>query len=64
MIYLKWKLYEGVLGTGPERDLTDRGAGHTVAAWCADSDGYRVGYAENTAKYGTWDTLGVFYRDL
>lgn len=62
MIYLKWKLSEGTLGTGPERDLTDRGAGHTFAAWCADSDGYRVGYAENSVDLSdleTWDVTEI-----
>ena len=62
MIYLKWKLSEGRLGTGPERDLTDRGAGHTFATWAADEEGYRVGYADNSVDLSdleTWDVSEI-----
>jgi len=57
MIYLKWKLSEGVWGTGPEGEIGDRG-GHAEAGPYADSDGYRIGYLTATADLTgleTWD---------
>ena len=43
MTYLKWKLSEGVWGTGPEGTIADRG-GRAEASWAVDNDGYRIGY--------------------
>jgi hypothetical protein len=57
MIYLKWKLSEGVWGTGPEGEIGDRG-GLADAGWAVDDDGYRIGYLPQTAALtglGTWD---------
>ena len=57
MIYLKWKLSEGVWGTGPEGEIDDRG-GHAEAGWAVDDDGYRIGYLTVTADLTgleTWD---------
>ena len=57
MIYLKWKLSEGVWGTGPEGEIDDRG-GHAEAGWAVDDDGYRIGYLTQTAALTgleTWD---------
>ena len=57
MIYLKWKLSEGVWGTGPEGEIDDRG-GLADAGWAVDDDGYRIGYLPQTAALtglGTWD---------
>ena len=48
MIYLKWKLSDGVWGTGPEGTIADRG-GHAEAGWAVDNDGYRIGYLTQTA---------------
>jgi len=52
MIYLKWKLSDGVSGTGPEPVLdTPR-----VSAY-VDAAGYRIGYAGDapTLTGGVWD---------
>jgi len=57
MIYLKWKLSEGVWGTGPEGEIFDRG-GRADAGSHRDDDGYRIGYLTETADLtdlGTWD---------
>ena len=57
MIYLKWKLSDGVSGTGPEATIADRG-GLADASWAVDDDGYRIGYLTQTANLddlGTWD---------
>ena len=53
MIYLKWKLSEGIWGTGPEDEIAARG-GHAEAGWAVDDDGYRIGYLTATA---TWTDL-------
>ena len=57
MTYLKWKLSEGVWGTGPEHEIDTRG-GRAEAGWAVDNDGYRIGYLTQTADLtglGTWD---------
>ena len=57
MTYLKWKLSEGVWGTGPEETIDARG-GHAEAGWAVDDDGYRIGYLTQTADLTgleTWD---------
>lgn len=57
MIYLKWKLSEGRLGTGPEETIADRG-GRAEASWAVDDDGYRIGYLTEVADLSglsTWD---------
>ncbi len=57
MIYLKWKLSNGVWGTGPEGEIADRG-GLADAGWAVDDDGYRIGYLPQTAALTgleTWD---------
>jgi hypothetical protein len=57
MIYLKWKLSDGVWGTGPEGEIDDRG-GHAEAGAAVDNDGYRIGYLTTTAALTgleTWD---------
>jgi len=57
MIYLKWKLSDGVSGTGPEETIADRG-GHADASWAVDAAGYRIGYLTQTANLDdltTWD---------
>lgn len=57
MNYLKWKLSEGVWGTGPETTIDARG-GHAAPAWAVDDDGYRIGYLTVTADLTgleTWD---------
>jgi len=48
MIYLNWKLSEGVWGTGPEGEIDIRG-GRAEAGWAVDDDGYRIGYLTQTA---------------
>jgi hypothetical protein len=61
MTYLKWKLSEGTWGTGPERDVVDRG-GMLRAGWAVDDDGYRIGYLTQTAALTgleTWDVTEV-----
>jgi hypothetical protein len=61
MIYLKWKLSDGMGGTGPEGEIDDRG-GHAEAGWAVDDDGYRIGYLTQTADLiglGTWDVSEV-----
>jgi len=57
MTYLKWKLSEGTLGTGPEGVVAARG-GHAEAGWAVDDDGYRIGYLTQIADLTgleTWD---------
>ena len=57
MIYLKWKLSDGVSGTGPESTIADRG-GLAEAGWAVDAAGYRIGYLTQTcdlAGLDTWD---------
>jgi len=57
MTYLKWKLSEGVWGTGPEGTIADRG-GRAEASWAVDNDGYRIGYlnvAADLTGLETWD---------
>ena len=57
MIYLKWKLSDGVWGTGPEETIAAR-SGHAEASWAVDDDGYRIGYLTQTATLTgleTWD---------
>ena len=57
MVYLKWKLSDGVWGTGPEGAIADRG-GLAEAGWAVDSDGYRIGYLTQAADLTgleTWD---------
>ena len=57
MNYLKWKLSDGVWGTGPEETIADRG-GHAEAGWAVDDDGYRIAYLTQTADLTgleTWD---------
>jgi hypothetical protein len=57
MTYLKWKLSEGVWGTGPEGVVAARG-GHAEAGWAVDDDGYRIGYLTQIAALTgleTWD---------
>ena len=61
MIYLKWKLSEGIWGTGPEGEIAARG-GHAEAGWAVDDDGYRIGYLTATATLTdleTWDLSEV-----
>jgi len=61
MIYLKWKLSDGVWGTGPEETIADRG-GHAEAGWAVDAAGYRIGYLTQTANLDgleTWDVTEV-----
>ena len=61
MIYLKWKLSEGIWGTGPEGEIGSRG-GHAEAGWAVDDDGYRIGYMTKTADLTdleTWDLSEV-----
>ena len=61
MIYLKWKLSEGIWGTGPEDEIAARG-GHAEAGWAVDEDGYRIGYLTATATLTdleTWDVSEV-----
>ncbi len=48
MIYLKWRMSDGQLGTGPESTIADRG-GSVHAGWAVDNDGYRIGYLTQTA---------------
>ena len=54
MRYLKWKLSEGLSGTGPEADL-NKGCHITVGAY-VDSDGYRMGYLPelDLSSMGEW----------
>ena len=57
MIYLKWKLSDGVSGTGPEATVADRG-GKAEASEYVDSSGYHIGYLTTTADLTgleTWD---------
>ena len=57
MIYLKWRMSDGRLGTGPEGEIHDRG-GRAHAGWAVDNDGYRIGYLTQTADLTgleTWD---------
>ena len=61
MIYLKWKLSEGIWGTGPEDEIAARG-GHAEAGWAVDDDGYRIGYLTATVTLTdleTWDVSEV-----
>jgi len=61
VIYLKWKLSDGVWGTGPEETIADRG-GHAEAGWAVDAAGYRIGYLTQTATLTgleTWDVTTV-----
>ena len=61
MIYLKWKLSNGVSGTGPEKEIHDRG-GLAEAGWAVDADGYRIGYLIEGADLTgleTWDVTEV-----
>ena len=61
MIYLKWRLSEGTTGTGPERDVVDRG-GMLRAGWAVEDDGYRIGYLTQTTDWTgleTWDVTEV-----
>ena len=55
MIYLKWKLSEGIWGTGPEDEIAARG-GHAEAGWAVDDDGYRIGYLTATATLTDLET--------
>ena len=60
MIYLKWKLSDGVWGTGPEETIAARG-GLADASWAVDAAGYRIGYLTQTANLDdltTWDVTG------
>jgi len=61
MIYLKWRLSDGHLGTGPEATIAARG-GLADAGWAVDDDGYRIGYLPQTADLTgleTWDVSVV-----
>ena len=61
MTYLKWKLSDGVWGTGPEETIAARG-GHAEASWAVDAGGYRIGYLIQTAALTgleTWDVTTV-----
>ena len=61
MIYLKWKLSDGVWGTGPEGTIGARG-GHAEAFGYVDSSGYRIGYLTQTADLTgleAWDVSEV-----
>ena len=55
MRYLKWKLSEGLSGTGPETEL-NKGCHITVGGY-VDSDGYRMGYLPelDLSSMGEWD---------
>jgi len=55
VIYLKWKLSDGVSGTGPE-DVIVTGGGTADASWAVDAAGYRIGYAPDDAdlRGGPW----------
>ena len=62
MIYLKWKLSNGVWGTGPEGEIFDRG-GFASAGWALDNEGYRIGYLTGSSVdltgLETWDVTEV-----
>jgi hypothetical protein len=62
MIYLKWKLSNGVWGTGPEGEIFDRG-GFASAGWALDNKGYRIGYLTGSSVdltgLETWDVTEV-----
>ena len=58
MIYLEWKLSDGVSGTGPEGTIADRG-GLADASWAVDAAGYRIGYLTQTADLDDLDTWDV-----
>ena len=58
MTYLKWKLSDGVSGTGPEGEIADRG-GLAEASWAVDAAGYRIGYLTQTANLDNLDTWDV-----
>ena len=55
MIYLNWKLSDGISGTGPESHLAT-GAGTAQASWAVDAAGYRIGYApdDTDLRGGPW----------
>ena len=58
MIYLKWRLSEGVSGTGPEGHIADCG-GLADAGWAVDADGYRIGYLTGECDLADTDTWAV-----
>ena len=58
MIYLKWKLSDGVSGTGPESFIHTAG-GTAAASEYVDAAGYRIGYASDDADLDDLDTWDV-----
>ena len=58
MTYLKWRLSNGLWGTGPEGVIDSRG-GRADAGWAIDADGYRVGYLTETADLTGLETWNV-----
>ena len=56
MRYLKWKLSEGLSGTGPAAELNKENHNVTVRTY-VDSDGYRRGYLPESdlSSMGEWD---------
>ena len=48
MIYCKWRLSDGLTGTGPEPVIFERG-GQLEAGAYVDVAGYRIGYLIETA---------------
>jgi len=58
VIYLEWKLSDGVSGTGPEGTIDARG-GLAAASWAVDAAGYRIGYLTQTANLDDLDTWDV-----
>jgi hypothetical protein len=56
MIYLKWKLSEGIEGTGPEQQIADFG-GKVSGSPYVDSEGYRIFYLLEEMTTGTVNDL-------
>jgi hypothetical protein len=56
--YLKWKLSDGTWGTGPEREIQNRGSRADVS-WAVDATGYRIGYLTENCDLTDLDTWDV-----
>ena len=64
MRYFKWKLSEGIWGTGPEVELNL--VNRIAVGGYVDSDGYRIGYLKDYDISGAdseWDVTEVSEAD-
>lgn len=62
MIYLTWKLSEGVWGTHPVGEIHSRGGKAYPSEFCDTSTGVRLGYMPTSCDLtdlGTWEVTEI-----